>query len=233
MKTKTTLLISIALTTFILVVVTSVVTSVSASSKSSAAAPDEAQVQQIIAEREAAYNQVLQEANDRIAELQTQLESQPVVETSSESAPATVISAEEAQSIADGAVPAGSTLLKAPELVDFEGNTAYELSYSQGNVYVDANNGNVLFNGTITYAPPKINQQDAVKIASDYLDNDDVYNVKTSTLNGEMVFVVKFKNGDVVFVSETGQLLLVRLYSGGGGGGGYDDDDHEYEHDDD
>ena len=236
MKAKTTLLISIALTAFLLVVVASVVTNVSASNNGSAAPMDDAQIQQIISDREAAYNQVLDEANSRIAELQAELESQPVTPPSAESAPQSAFTPEQALTIAESVIPPGTTPIKAPELVNFEGRAAYELAYPQGNVYIDANNGTVLFNGTITFAPPTINANDAATIASNYLDNDDIYNVKTTTLNGESVYAVKFKNGDVVFVSESGELLLVRLNSsgGGGGGGGEYDDDHEHEdHDDD
>ena len=60
-------------------------------------------------------------------------------------------------------------------------------------------------------------------------------------LNGELVFAVTFKNGDVVFVSDTGDLLLVHLGSGSGGQGSNGssggererEDENEHEGDDD
>jgi len=48
--------------------------------------------------------------------------------------------------IATGAVP-NAVLVRAPELVNFQGTVAYEVGLNQANVYVDANTGKVLFNG--------------------------------------------------------------------------------------
>ena len=48
--------------------------------------------------------------------------------------------------IATGAAP-NTVLVRAPELVNFQGTIAYEVGLNQGNVYVDANTGKVLFNG--------------------------------------------------------------------------------------
>lgn len=41
----------------------------------------------------------------------------------------------------------GATLLRTPELVSFQGVVAYEALLDRGVVYVDANNGRVLYNG--------------------------------------------------------------------------------------
>jgi hypothetical protein len=234
-KPKTTLLISIALTTFILVIIAGVVKSVSASNANTGSTSiDSAEVQQIIADREAAYNQVLDEANSRIAELQSQLDSQQTGQDNS-ATPVTTIRPDQAAVIANSVAASGSTLLGTSELVDFEGVTAFEVAYQQGNIYVDAGTGNVLYNGTIVLAAPKINAQDAAQIAANYLGDDKIYNVNTTTLNGETVYAVKFKSGTVVIVSDTGELLLVRLYSGSGSvsGASGGEGDHENEHDDD
>ncbi len=48
--------------------------------------------------------------------------------------------------IATNAVP-NSVLVRAPELVNYQGTVAYEVGLNQGYVYVDANTGRVLFNG--------------------------------------------------------------------------------------
>lgn len=48
--------------------------------------------------------------------------------------------------IATGVAP-NAVLVRAPELVNFQGTVAYEVGLNQGNVYVDANTGKVLFNG--------------------------------------------------------------------------------------
>lgn len=57
--------------------------------------------------------------------------------------------------IATGAVP-NAVLVRAPELVDFQGTVAYEVGLSQGNVYVDANTGKVLFNGASANATTSV-----------------------------------------------------------------------------
>jgi hypothetical protein len=38
-------------------------------------------------------------------------------------------------------------MIRAPELVRFEGKVAYEIGFTRGVVYVDANTGAVLYNG--------------------------------------------------------------------------------------
>jgi uncharacterized membrane protein YkoI len=47
----------------------------------------------------------------------------------------------------------GAVLLATPELVDFQGVVAYEVRLDRGLVYVDANNGQVLYNGANVPAP--------------------------------------------------------------------------------
>ena len=46
----------------------------------------------------------------------------------------------------------GGTLLQTPELVDFEGSVAYEVLLDSGTLYIDANNGQVLYNSLIVSA---------------------------------------------------------------------------------
>lgn len=60
--------------------------------------------------------------------------------------PAYPISPDAAAGIALGAAP-GATLTRAPELVSFQGMVAYEVVLDRGTVYVDANNGQLLYNG--------------------------------------------------------------------------------------
>ncbi len=62
------------------------------------------------------------------------------------------LSADQAVQIALNAVP-GATLQKTPELVNFQGTVAFEVSLSQGVLYIDANDGRVLFNGAVATAP--------------------------------------------------------------------------------
>jgi hypothetical protein len=55
------------------------------------------------------------------------------------------LSADQAAQIALNAV-ANGTLTRTPELVSLQGVVAYEVLLNQGTVYVDANDGRVLFN---------------------------------------------------------------------------------------
>jgi hypothetical protein len=61
--------------------------------------------------------------------------------------PTITISAEAARNIALNAANL-ATMIRQPELVRFEGSVAYEVGFTRGVVYVDANSGAVLYNGT-------------------------------------------------------------------------------------
>jgi uncharacterized membrane protein YkoI len=60
--------------------------------------------------------------------------------------PTYAISPDAATAIALGATP-GTILTRAPELVSFQGIVAYEVLLDRGTVYVDANSGQILYNG--------------------------------------------------------------------------------------
>jgi uncharacterized membrane protein YkoI len=66
-------------------------------------------------------------------------------------APSYAVSADMAVTIALNAA-AGATLTRQPELVDFQGTVAYEVLLDRGAVYVDANGGQVLYNGAAAVA---------------------------------------------------------------------------------
>jgi uncharacterized membrane protein YkoI len=236
MKPKTTLLVSIALTAFILVIVGSVVSNAAARGGNGSTLGSDPQIQQAILEREATYNQMLEEANSRIADLQAELDN---LQDAGAGGAEVNVSLEEAAQIAGDVAASGATSLGDPELVSFEGTVAYEAPYEEGNIYVAADTGEVLFNGTIVLEPARVTAQEAAQIASNYLNNTKVSKVNMTLLNGELVFAIRFKNGDVVFVSDTGNLLLVRLESseqgsnGGSSGEGEHEEEHEHEDDDD
>lgn len=180
MTQRTALTIAAALTAFMLVLAgglamiimqpqKTAATSEGATAPAAAAGLDPATVQAMIDERDAAYAQQLQqadqqlrEANDRLSQAYAQLEkqnaqqlsptpqAQPQPEQSQQ--PAYPVSAQNALAIAQGAAP-GARPLKAPELVDFQGATAYEVSFNLGLVYVDATSGQVLYNGATAAFP--------------------------------------------------------------------------------
>jgi hypothetical protein len=59
------------------------------------------------------------------------------------------VSPEQAAQIALAAVP-NAQLLRNPELVDYNGTVAYEVALDAGNMYVDANSGQLLNTLTVT-----------------------------------------------------------------------------------
>lgn len=80
-----------------------------------------------------------------------QVAEQPVVP-----APAAVkpqLSADQAAQIAMKLAP-DARLIRTPELVNLQGTLAYEVVLNQGTIYVDANNGKVLFNSVSTPVAP-------------------------------------------------------------------------------
>lgn len=96
-------------------------------------------VQAVLNEREAAYQRLLDEANQRLAEAETPT---PTTEPAQQEYP---ISVGLAVALAQDAL-GGGTLLRNVELVNFNGRVAYELIMDRGKVYVDATSGAILFN---------------------------------------------------------------------------------------
>jgi hypothetical protein len=131
-------------------------------------APDiNAQVNALMQERETQYRALIQQANDRLqAAYDQQAAARP---TASQAAPRTTttaarpatrpaaqaaapviaVSADAAAGIAIAVAGGNKTIVRAPELVLFGGVVAYEVVFKHGSIYVDANSGQVLFNGTV------------------------------------------------------------------------------------
>jgi uncharacterized membrane protein YkoI len=108
-----------------------------------------------IAEREASYQQLIQQANARLdqaykqqQELVKQIEDQKAnakTRTQVSQQPKFNVSSEQAVSIALAAVP-GAVLVKPAELVSFKETPSYVVTLDKGVVYVDANTGKILYN---------------------------------------------------------------------------------------
>ena len=157
MKQRTALLLAAALTAFVLVLVGGVAAHV-AQSAAPATAPATATtasdptadpaVQDAIRQRDAQ----IQQANERLQQAYEQLQQQPgqsqaaQVATADSETSGYAVSPKMAAAIAFAAAP-GTTLSRAPELVDFQGIAAYEVRLNRGLVYVDAGTGKVLYNG--------------------------------------------------------------------------------------
>ena len=172
MTQRTALILSAVLTAFVLVLGGGLVARVSqpmapAQATPVASAPTvpaptatidvNAQVEQLLQQREAQYRQLIDEANQRLQQANQQLAASAPAARPARSAalavpaaqaaqPTASLSAEAARNIAIDA-SGGATMIREPELVLFEGKVAYEVGLTRGVVYVDANDGTVLFNG--------------------------------------------------------------------------------------
>lgn len=239
MKISKTFLLSAFITAAILMVVGGV-TAVTAANRAAS-------------QKLAAYEDLVQQANDQITRANEQilaLQGQTPSTTQPASpdvfplaAPAAAVTAGQAEAAARSAVEAGQILQKPPELVSFEGAAAYEVVFSGGSVFIDAQSGAVLFNGT---APQTISAEQAAQVASDYLHNTAILETGQVPFRGQSIYRVIFKNGTIVFLDPTGQIISINLYTppgvqqasvdtGGGGGAEerHDDDDGGDDHDDD
>ncbi len=127
-----------------------------------------------LAEREAQYRALIEEANRRLAQANQQLAnleqqlqeaqaSQPAADTKAvtnvaqpapvvgQPQPRVALMPQRALEIALIAVP-GTVAQRMPEPVDFQGAVAYEVLLNTGAVYVDANSGVILYNGAVAQA---------------------------------------------------------------------------------
>jgi uncharacterized membrane protein YkoI len=133
------------------------------------------QVQALVNEREAAYRDQLQRANQQLIEANAKLEAMdsyinslkaapapaapptqavvPPPPAQAPQAPATALSADQATAIALQAEP-GAVVSRAAELVSFKGVTAYEVGLDSGMVYVDANTGQLLYDSAVVNSAP-------------------------------------------------------------------------------
>jgi hypothetical protein len=139
MSQKLMIALAVCLTAFVLVMAGGVFARVSGAS----AAPDPVAalspaVQDLWNQREAAYRAIVDQANQRLAEA-----GEPVAATSQ--SPLAGLSPAEAGQIALTAAP-GARITRQPELVMFQGITAYEVQTTQGPVYIDAATGRVVYN---------------------------------------------------------------------------------------
>ena len=241
MSKRIVILASVFLTTVILVIIGAVSTAVFAQKT-----PTQSVDPQIIDEyrlREQEYNQALEQANQQLEQANQQLQELQAQQTAQiNPAAKPTLSVADAETIAAAAAESEITSPNSSELVDYEGRLAYEVVFEKGSVYVDAQSGEVLLNGTVSL---QIGLDDAQKIAVDYMKLSDVLQVDEVTINRMPLYRVIFQVGHMVYIDQNGQILFVQMAGSGQGlettingssnssGGNYKDDDHdEDEHED-
>lgn len=255
MKQHTLLGIAAALTAFVLVLigalagqilqssapVTSVATDavadpvvVSTEAPASAPAALDPAMEALIREREAAYQQALEEANKQLAEANRRLEaanrqvaqqmnqqqSAPAPQAPAAAQPAYPISTEQAQAIALG-LANGATLARPAELVLYQTTPAYEVIFDRGAVYIDAQTGAMLAS-TLTQPQPqplaqpvaqtRITPDQAAQIAIAYRGGGAIRKIELEHKRGVEAYEVKFTDSAKVYVAASdGAVVYARL----------------------
>lgn len=216
MPKNRSLIISIFITVFLVVIAGGVATTVLANNQAQKtkviSAADAVKTYQA---REAEYKSLLDKANQQLELANQQLTALAGSSTqdtqgqnSSEDYPVTE---EMAKSIAFQA--AKDYPLENPELVNYNGTIAYEVKFKNGNIYVDATSGQILFNGLSVTSTQSINADQAVQLAVAYVGNSNITDVEVDTYNGSRVYKIEFANGQEIYVSLTGQIVAVKMPS--------------------
>jgi hypothetical protein len=210
MKNKPILAISAFVTVLIITVGVGVITKVYAKSSldntsptldATAFAQREQAYQQIINEA----NQEIEQANQQIATLSGQTFQSPIIQPTSEF----LFNSEHAVQIAEQITGIAPSVL--PELVIFSGDPAYEVVYANGNIYIDANTGSVLYNGLQVQQTQLITSDQALYIAASYLPGSQPITLSTSTFNGANVYIVGFSDGQSVYIDMSGTIVAVQM----------------------
>jgi uncharacterized membrane protein YkoI len=147
MSQKFILMLALSLTAFVLVIGGALV-GWSLHPVDSAASPTASEIQQVYAQREQEYQARLAEANRALTAAYAAENSPPPsgqVKIAQPTAPSANITSSEAMLVAALSAP-GAKIYSMPELVNLQGRLAYEVNFDQGVVYVDAQNGAILFN---------------------------------------------------------------------------------------
>lgn len=192
---------SIFLSVILLVVAGGIVKNVAADQNVPVTSSD---LQAQIDARDAEYAAQITAANQQIQQLSEELKLQ---QASSASAPSS-ISPENAANIALQNAGEGEALLQIPELVSYEGKSAYEVQLTDGVLFIDSLTGDVLFNGI----PHRVTPEQAAAIAGEYLGGMDprYATVKLAVSNGSQVYQVTF-NDYIVFVDQFGNVVQAQV----------------------
>jgi uncharacterized membrane protein YkoI len=210
MKNKLIIITIVFMTAFLVIIGTGVITNVRA--KSSAVAPTATQDLSAFLAREKQYQQLINEANQKIDQANQQITN--LVNNTPQPEPTNVpeylFTADQASALA--ANLAGDLPEKAPELVNFDGVIAYEVQYSNGKIYIDANTGKMIYNG-LQASNPYITTDQAEAIALNYLGSGTITQVTMGVYENINVYIVQFSNGQSVYVDLYGRVVAVQMAS--------------------
>jgi hypothetical protein len=150
MSRKIILTLAVSITAFILVVSGAVIgrAALSAQAANSTSSGD---IQALLMQREAEYQARLEEANAALSAVYTQqgtaAQENGTTQTGENAASLVKLSPEDALLVAVITAP-NARILRVPELVNFQGTVAYEVTLDTGVLYIDANTGLLLYDST-------------------------------------------------------------------------------------
>jgi hypothetical protein len=174
-----------------------------------------------IAQREANYKKLLDEANQRIQALNAQVQANGQTQgdaqtqgniqaqaNSPENNNVSTLTADNALAIAYQSVGNDQALNGVPELVSYQGTPAFEIPFVNGMVYIDAASGSVIASTMRT----QITEQQAIAAVGDYLKIKNTSNavVKKYTVNGTDIYKV-FINNYVLVVDKYGTITQFQI----------------------
>ncbi len=171
------------------------------------------------------------------------VEAQPVLAVPA--ATQAAIPADQASLLALQAAGEDARVVAQPDLVVFNGETAYEVKLEDGNViYIGAYDGTLKYNSITESNMPAITSEEALIIAADYIDYYQPVSITMKDYNGKPSYFIRFWNGANVFVDRAGTILAVQYIqytnnntSGTGSSSGSSNssssDDGESDHDED
>jgi uncharacterized membrane protein YgcG len=161
-----------------------------------------------------------------------------------------VISPDEAATAALQAAGDGEELASQPELVMFNGETAYEVKMRDGSsLYIGAYDSTLKYNSITSSDKPVINSQQALTIAADYINYYQPVSIALKNYNNQVAYYIRFWNGANVYVDRAGNILAIQYVqytassggsaaasssssSGSSSGGGSSSGESEHEHED-
>ena len=230
---KSAIIISIVMSVFVIGIVGGVVKAVSTSQTNARIQ----ELEQTIQARELLYAQTIAEANTRLDSANKE-----IIGKGNTVPTASLIGPDQAIMNAFDAVGSfGLSVANSPELVSYNGTSAYEVNSTDGmQIYIDSQTGAVLYNSLTGSSAKVITDQEAVLAAQAYMPGYQLNIVTQSVYNNQPVYIVEFTTGDQVYVNLSGQVVYVvqmnvqTAGTGFGGGSGitgatYHDDDDEHE----
>ena len=193
MKNKLTLVVPIIVTVFVITAGMGVITKVSANN-----------IPQV--NTSPTVDSTASESYQHNSTLVNDFQAQTSFDPSLEAIATYLLTADQASSIAQQI--AGVAPKYVPELVSFNGTPAYEVEFINGDIYVDANSGVVLFNDL-----QKTDTEDTTELEENDLKTSRPVEMETSTNHDSELYDARFEDGQSVYKDLDGKVVDAQMES--------------------